>query len=141
MSEHRLRARDPLSASATGPIVDADTPRGLVASTLAEAQRDQTKFTADPARYIVSPPHGRGPAAAGEVLWTCPMHPQIVRKEPGNCPICGMTLEPMTPAAGDAVSPELRDITRRFWVGVALSVPLLAIAMADHFNKAALDAL
>ena len=69
------------------------------------------------------------------------MHPQIVRKEPGNCPICGMALEPMTPIAGDTVSPELRDMTRRFWVGVALSVPLLAIAMAEHFNKAALDSL
>jgi P-type Cu+ transporter len=46
------------------------------------------RFTADPARYVVSAPHGRGPAAAaGEVLWTCPMHPQIVRKEPGSCPI------------------------------------------------------
>jgi P-type Cu+ transporter len=69
------------------------------------------------------------------------MHPQIVRKEPGSCPICGMTLEPMTPAFGDAVSPELRDMTRRLWVGVALSVQLLAIAMAEHFDKAALDAL
>jgi Cu+-exporting ATPase len=69
------------------------------------------------------------------------MHPQIIRKEPGNCPICGMTLEPMTPAAGDTASPELRHMTRRFWVGVAFSVPLLAIAMAEHFNKAALDAL
>jgi Cu+-exporting ATPase len=69
------------------------------------------------------------------------MHPQIVRKEPGNCPICGMALEPMTPAAGDAENPELRDMTRRFWAGVALSLPLLAIAMAEHFNKAALDAL
>ena len=69
------------------------------------------------------------------------MHPQIARKEPGNCPICGMALEPMTPAAGEAENPELRDMTRRFWVGVALSLPLLAIAMAEHFNKPALDAL
>ena len=101
------------------------------------------KFTAEPARYVVSSPHGRSlaPAAAGEVLWTCPMHPQIVRKEPGNCPICGMALEPMTRAAGDSDNPELRAMTRRFWVGVALSIPLLAIAMAEHFNKAALDAL
>jgi Cu+-exporting ATPase len=99
------------------------------------------KFTADPARYIITSPRPRAPLAAGEVLWTCPMHPQIVRKEPGNCPICGMALEPMTPAGGEAVSPELRDMTRRFWVGVVLSVPLLAIAMAEHFNKAALDAL
>ena len=69
------------------------------------------------------------------------MHPQIVRKEPGNCPICGMALERMTPAAGDTENPELRAMTRRFWVGVALSLPLLAIAMAEHFNKPALDAL
>jgi Cu+-exporting ATPase len=100
------------------------------------------KFTADPARYIIASDQPRAPltATAGEVLWTW-MHPQIVRKEPGNCPICGMTLELMTPTAGEAGSPELRDMTRRFWVGVVLSVPLLAIAMAEHFNKAALDAL
>ena len=69
------------------------------------------------------------------------MHPQIVRKEPGNCPICGMALEPMTPTAGGTQNPELRAMTRRFWVGVALSLPLLAIAMAEHFNKPALDVL
>jgi hypothetical protein len=52
-----------------------------------------------------------------------------------------MALEPMTPAAGDTDNPELRDMTRRFWVAVALSLPLLAIAMAEHFDKATLDAL
>src|SRR6516165_11858303 len=103
--------------------------------------RCREKFTAQPGRYITSP-QSRGPAAAaGETLWTCPMHPQIVRKEPGNCPICGMALEPMTPTAGEAENPELRAMTRRFWVGVALSLPLLAIAMAEHFDKPALDAL
>src|SRR5215472_2842028 len=103
--------------------------------------RCREKFSADPARYVVASPEARASAAAGEVLWTCPMHPQIVRKEPGTCPICGMALEPMTPSAGDAENPELRDMTRRFWAGVALSLPLLAIAMAEHFDKAALDAL
>jgi Cu+-exporting ATPase len=103
--------------------------------------RCREKFTAEPARYVVASPQGRAPSGAGEVLWTCPMHPQIVRKEPGNCPICGMALEPMTPAVGDAPNPELRDMTRRFWAGVALSLPLLVIAMAEHFDKAALDAL
>src|SRR5215472_9597078 len=104
--------------------------------------RCREKFNADPGRYVVSSPQGRAPAAApGEILWTCPMHPQIVRKEPGNCPICGMALEPMTPAASETENPELRAMTRRFWVGVALSLPLLAIAMAEHFNKPALDAL
>jgi Cu+-exporting ATPase len=107
------------------------------------SDRCREKFTAEPARYVVPSPSGRRPATvtAGEVLWTCPMHPQIVRSAPGNCPICGMALEPMTPAAGEAENPELRNMTRRFWVGVALSLPLLAIAMAEHFNKAALDAL
>jgi Cu+-exporting ATPase len=97
------------------------------------------KFAAQPARY--ASPQIRRAATSGEVLWTCPMHPQTVRNEPGTCPICGMALEPMTPAAGDAKNPELRDMTRRFWVGVALSLPLLAIAMAEHFNKSTLDAL
>src|SRR5258708_6671493 len=90
---------------------------------------------------------GASPAAPGsspgtaEVLWTCPMHSQIVRKEPGSCPICGMALECLTPEAEDAANPELRAMTRRFWVGLALSVPLLAMAMADHFVEPMLDAL
>src|SRR5262249_357377 len=67
--------------------------------------------------------------------------PEIVRNEPGACPICGMALEPMTPLATEAENPELRDMTRRFWVGVVLSTPLLAMAMAEHFAKAALDAV
>src|SRR6516225_842687 len=94
--------------------------------------RCREKFTADTARYVDAA-HDRGAAhaAAGEVLWTCPMHPQIVRREPGTCPICGMALEPMTPP-GDAENPELRNMTQRFRVGVALSLPLLTIAMAEH---------
>jgi Cu+-exporting ATPase len=104
------------------------------------------RFTADPARYIASVTKSSDrPAsrmtAPGEALWTCPMHPQIVRKEPDSCPICGMALERLTPDAGDGTSPELRDMTRRFWVGLVLSVPLLAMAMADHLAKPVLDAL
>ena len=64
--------------------------------------------------------------------WTCPMHPEIVRDEPGSCPICGMALEPMTVTAVDEENPELRDMTRRFWVSTALTVPLVLIAMG-HF--------
>jgi Cu+-exporting ATPase len=62
--------------------------------------------------------------------YTCPMHPQIVRNEPGNCPICGMTLEPMTAAANEA-NPELDSMTRRFWVCAALTLPLLAVMVSD----------
>jgi len=66
--------------------------------------------------------------------YTCPMHPEIVRSEPGSCPICGMALEPRTVAATEEKNPELRDMTRRFWVAVALTAPLLAVAMGSMFS-------
>ena len=69
--------------------------------------------------------------AAEKIEYTCPMHPQIVRDKPGNCPICGMALEPRTVSLEEEENPELVDMTRRFWVGVALTVPLLLIAMSD----------
>lgn len=66
-----------------------------------------------------------------KVEYTCPMHPEIVRPGPGSCPICGMALEPRTVTAGEEENPELRDMTRRFWVSVALTVPLVFLAMSD----------
>ena len=89
------------------------------------------RFTADPVRYLAPTKPAAAYAAAGG-LWTCPMHPEVVRDKPGSCPICGMALEPMTPTAGEADNPELADMTGRFWIGLALSVPLLALAMLWH---------
>ena len=67
--------------------------------------------------------------------WTCPMHPQIRRDGPGNCPICGMALEPEQPSLDEATNPGLVDFTRRTWIAGALSVPLLAVSMvADLLN-------
>ena len=63
--------------------------------------------------------------------WTCPMHPQIVRGAPGSCPICGMALEPRTVSAVEGPDPELVDMTRRFWIGLVLTLPLLAFVMGD----------
>src|SRR5689334_6413513 len=103
------------------------------------SSRCRGKFNAEPERYLA--PGAPEPAAqsdGGKALWTCPMHPQIVRNEPGSCPICGMALEPMTPIGSEEANPELRDMTRRFWVGVALSVPLVALAMAEDFGVAML---
>ncbi len=71
------------------------------------------------------------PLASARVEYTCPMHPEIVRSGPGNCPICGMALEPRTVTAQEEENPELRDMTRRFWISLALTAPLLAVAMAD----------
>jgi len=69
------------------------------------------------------------PATTGKTLYTCPMHPEIVRDAPGECPICGMTLVPIA-GTGPAEDTELRDLTLRFWAGVALSIPLVILAMA-----------
>jgi Cu+-exporting ATPase len=71
------------------------------------------------------------PIASIRTEYTCPMHPEIVRPAPGSCPICGMTLEPRTVTASNEDNPELRDMTRRFWISLALTAPLLAVAMAS----------
>ncbi|MBI3993220.1 MAG: HAD-IC family P-type ATPase, partial [Candidatus Lambdaproteobacteria bacterium] len=71
-----------------------------------------------------------GPATRTE--YTCPMHPEIVQDAPGSCPICGMALEPRTVTLADEENPELKDMARRFWVSLALTVPVVAIAMGHY---------
>ncbi|MEO8052052.1 MAG: heavy metal translocating P-type ATPase [Acidobacteriota bacterium] len=114
------------------------------------SQRCLEKFKADPSKYIKpaqaasdqeqrasadgstgvpGPPTGAPPASRTE--YVCPMHPEIVRNEPGSCPICGMALEPGTISAEEEENPELKDMTRRFWVGVALTIPVLVSAMGE----------
>ena len=93
------------------------------------SQRCHDKFAADPARYLepASAPIENAPPGT---KYTCPMHPEIVRDGPGDCPICGMALEPMgIPAADEGSNPELVDFTRRFWIGAVLTVPLLVLTM------------
>jgi P-type Cu+ transporter len=75
------------------------------------------------------------PLPASVTEYTCPMHPEIVRNRPGSCPICGMALEPRTITRAEEENPELRDMTRRFWVSLALSAPLLAIAMGSMISR------
>src|SRR5262245_30467660 len=99
------------------------------------------RFVADPARYLeprpdlvtiqpqAAPPH----RAADSVEYTCPMHPEIVRMGPGTCPICGMALEPRVATGEEPENPELRDMTRRFWVGLALTAPLFVMTMGGMF--------
>jgi Cu+-exporting ATPase len=79
--------------------------------------------------------------SAQATRYTCPMHAQIVRAAPGNCSICGMTLEPLLPAAAVADDSELRDMTRRFWVSAALAVAVLVLAMAPMLAGSMLDTL
>jgi len=87
-------------------------------------------------------PARRPAGAGGKVQWTCPMDPEIVRDEPGACPICGMALEPMTPVGEEpAENEELRDMTRRFVVSAVLSLPLVIGAMAEMIPGAPLGGL
>ncbi|HRV67136.1 MAG TPA: heavy metal translocating P-type ATPase [Candidatus Nanopelagicales bacterium] len=92
------------------------------------------KFGVDPEKYTAAAPTGGehgSPSPGSQVKYTCPMHPEIVQDGPGNCPKCGMALEPVVATGeGDEEDTELRDMTRRFWVGAVLSVPLLVLAMA-----------
>ncbi len=96
--------------------------------------RCRERFVADPRRYLTPAITTEPQPIGGAGQWTCPMHPEIVRSGPGSCPICGMALEPMAPTAAEAANPELADMTRRFWIGVALSLPLVALAMTEHFR-------
>ncbi|MGB3834892.1 MAG: heavy metal translocating P-type ATPase [Mesorhizobium sp.] len=88
----------------------------------------KARFEAEPQKYLAGRPAPE-PMPAG-TQYTCPMHPEIVRDKPGDCPICGMALEPMgVPTGEEGPNPELVDFTRRFWVSAVLSLPLLVLAM------------
>ncbi|MBZ0128364.1 MAG: heavy metal translocating P-type ATPase [Rhodobacteraceae bacterium] len=89
----------------------------------------QTKFEADPWFYTSGRAAGQKKAAPTGAQYTCPMHPEIVRDEPGACPICGMALEPMLPS--DEPSEELADFTRRMWISSVAAVPLIVLAMGE----------
>jgi P-type Cu+ transporter len=151
--ERYLVATDPVC----GMSVDRVTARHMLKHDGARyyfcSEGCQAKFAADPARYLSNAPAAAAPADRGHghaghqhvhthgaapvdpatvepgAKWTCPMHPQIVRDGPGDCPICGMALEPMVASLDDAPNPELVDFTRRMWVSAALSIPLLLLAM------------
>ena len=87
------------------------------------------KFAADPGKYLgpSEEPHAAEPGAT----YTCPMHPEVRQIGPGNCPICGMALEPVAITAEPQANPELADMKRRFWIGLVLTLPVVALDMGD----------
>jgi Cu+-exporting ATPase len=91
----------------------------------------RSKFIAGPVKYLSPITPASKPAPAG-TIYTCPMHPQIRQVGPGACPICGMALEPEIAGAEDSPNPELADMTRRFWIALALTVPVFALEMGAH---------
>jgi Cu+-exporting ATPase len=92
------------------------------------------RFMADPAKYLT--PQAAKPAESVPegTIYTCPMHPEIRQVGPGSCPICGMALEPEVVTGEHVHNVELTDMTRRFWIGLILSLPVLALEMGGHMT-------
>lgn len=89
------------------------------------------KFVAEPTKYL-TPQQVVAEGSPSGTIYTCPMHPQIRQVGPGNCPICGMTLEPVTATADVGPNRELADMTRRFWIGLVLTLPVFILEMGGH---------
>ncbi len=100
----------------------------------------QTKFEEDPVAYLKPLTATSGPANAG-ATYTCPMHPQIRQEGPGNCPICGMTLEPFKISGTRGPDRELANMTRRFWISLVLTLPVFILEMGSHVPGLGLDVL
>ncbi|HXI03189.1 MAG TPA: heavy metal translocating P-type ATPase, partial [Candidatus Saccharimonadales bacterium] len=121
-------AKDPICGMDVDPAtsISAKGPDGVTYHFCCEGCRD--KFLA---REGSSPGKAApSPAADRAASWTCPMHPQIVSPGPGSCPLCGMALEPMSVGLEEPENPELRDMTLRFWVGVAFAAPVMLLGMS-----------
>jgi Cu+-exporting ATPase len=103
----------------------------------------KAKFLADPNQYlnphVQSAPTVLSTPSAQGTIYTCPMHPQIQRNEHGNCPICGMALEPEGIPDAQGTSPELKDMTRRFVIGAVLAAPILVLEMGGHLGLLKMD--
>lgn len=144
------RAPTAIKDPVCGMIVDPDTTGQRVvhgeATFLFCSDHCRQKFEDTPGRYLTAPdaPAASGgslPAGEGTVEYTCPMHPEIRQPSPGACPICGMALEPVTVTAVSGRSPELADMTRRFWVALMLSIPVLILGMGADLVPAIHDAI
>ena len=95
--------------------------------------RCRERFIADPEKYL-SPETRTAESVPEGAIYTCPMHPEIRQEGPGSCPICGMALEPEVVTADTAPNPELADMTRRFWIGLALALPVFLLEMGGHLT-------
>jgi len=125
-------AKDPVCGMTVDP---AKTPhrhihRGETHFFCSEGCR--AKFATDPGRYLGAAWREPATPTPASTIFTCPMHPEVRQEGPDSCPICGMALEPEMPTADAGPNPELVDMTRRFWIGLLLTVPVVALEMGGH---------
>ncbi|MBX9648487.1 MAG: YHS domain-containing protein, partial [Xanthobacteraceae bacterium] len=129
--EAKAGVRDPVCGMAVDPVTSKHRFDYLGETYHFCSAGCRTKFVADPKSYLEkdSKPKAAVPEGA---IYTCPMHPQIRQVGPGSCPICGMALEPEVASLDDAPNAELADMTRRFWIGLALALPPFVLEMGSH---------
>jgi Cu+-exporting ATPase len=145
LSDHAAAKNAPsVRGSTGGSVVDPVCGMNVDSATAAHLEHGdrtvyfcspgcQAKFAAHPDQYP-APPQAPAvvPTSPSGAIYTCPMHPQIREHAPGNCPICGMTLEPLTVTAEAQPNAELMDMTRRLWIGLALALPVFVLEMGGH---------
>ncbi|KEF31789.1 Lead, cadmium, zinc and mercury transporting ATPase [Marinobacter nitratireducens] len=129
MSE--LAAKDPVCGMSVDPHTAEHRRQHLGKTWYFCSEHCQSKFDAEPDRYLQDRQKPEEAVAPGTV-YTCPMHPEIRQEGPGDCPICGMALEPEQVSLDGGPSEELRDMTRRFWVGLVLALPVVVLEMGGH---------
>ncbi len=131
------RVKDPVCGMMVDPQKTAGKVEHAGKSYFFCSPRCAERFEKEPEKFLVAPGTAGmdqahktvSPASSKDIRYTCPMHPEIVQVGPGSCPICGMALEPMDIVAGAPTDPEYDSMRKRLWVGVALSLPLVTIAM------------
>lgn len=132
--EHGSHQKEPVRDPVCGMAVDPNSVS--YRETIADegyffcSQKCQSKFRKEPSRYVS---HGSSSQASSEVQgeYTCPMHPEVRQSAPGQCPKCGMALEPKTVSTAEEPNAELVDMKRRFWVSLILTIPVLIAAMGE----------
>lgn len=128
--QHRNQVRDPVCGMSVDPAKTAHHVHHAGGVYHFCSAGCRSKFLAGPERYLTQQPAARESTEAA--IWTCPMHPEIRQDHPGACPICGMALEPLTATAASGPSPELIDMSRRFWIALAMSAPVFLLEMGGH---------
>jgi Cu+-exporting ATPase len=129
------KVKDPVCGMSVDPRKTAHRTRVEARDYFFCGAKCSEKFIADPAKYLApQPAEPPAPPPAPGTVWTCPMHPQIRQDRPGSCPICGMALEPAAAAPDTGPNPELIAMTRRFWFGMALALPVVVLEMGAHIS-------
>ncbi|XOZ34366.1 heavy metal translocating P-type ATPase [Halomonadaceae bacterium KBTZ08] len=129
--EHGAGTKDPVCGMTVDPHTAEHRSQHAGRTWYFCSEHCKSRFESDPDHYLSGEEQATEPVPPG-TMYTCPMHPEIRQEGPGNCPICGMALEPEQVTADTGPSEELTDMTRRFWIGAVLALPVFLLEMGGH---------